>query len=161
MSDARSLASWWSRPNGDEVAGWDDPPGPVDEELLDEYERLFVGPGRVPCPPYESLWRTDAPRREQGRLMAACAVEVARIYAQLGLRVRADAHELPDHLVVELEALAFALEQGADDAAAALQREHLASWLPPFCARVEAETTHPFYRALAQRTPGLVAAIAA
>ena len=35
------------------------------ELLLEEYERLLVGPGRAPCAPYESLWHADT--REQAR----------------------------------------------------------------------------------------------
>lgn len=159
MSVAAELASWWSRPTADEVARWDEPPGPVDEALEEEYERLLVGPGRAPCPPYESLWRSDAPRREQGRLMAACAVDVAALYGELGLKVREDARELPDQLAVELEALAYALETGADGVAQSLVRDHLAVWVPAFCERVARETTHPFYAALATRTPELLASL--
>ena len=81
------------------------------EELLDEYERLFVGPGRTPCPPYESLWLGGQPRLEQGRLMGAASVAVADLYRGLGLDVAAAAHELPDHVAIELEALAFALRR--------------------------------------------------
>ena len=183
---ARLLASWWSRPTADEVARWrldwegaadvagllDLPPSGVEEmrdaaaaageeALLEEYERLLVGPGRTPCPPYESLWRTDAPRREQGRLMGACAEDAARLYRGLGLRVRADAHELPDHLVVELEALACAFEQDAADAATALACDHLALWIPGFCAAVVAEAGEPYYLALARLTPEWLAALAA
>ena len=88
--------------------------------LREEYERLLVWPRAAPCSPYESLWRGDQPKREQGRLMAACAADVARLYADLGLRVRADAHELPDHLVVEWEALAYAFEHDSADAAGVL-----------------------------------------
>lgn len=183
---ARLLASWWSPPATDELAGWSaawDTAAEVadllglpedDVEVLraaadeaepaalrEEYERLLVGPGRAPCSPYESLWRTDQPRRDQGRLMAGCAADVARVYADLGLRVRADAHELPDHLVVEWEALAYAFERNATDAAVALGREHLAAWMPAFCAAVAGLTTEPFYAALAQVTPEWTAALVA
>ena len=148
---ARLLASWWSAADGGRgrplgrglgrggrdrrsarvsSASVDVLRGAAEEvepdALREEYERLLVGPGRVPCAPYESLWRGDQPRREQGRLMAACAAEVARLYADIGLRVRPDAHELPDHLVVEWEALAYAFEHEAADAAALLVRDHLA-----------------------------------
>jgi len=183
---ARLLAGWWSRPTADERARWaaewegagdvanllELPRSGLDElheaaadarqdALLEEYERLLVGPGRAPCPPYESLWRTDAPRREQGRLMGASSADVTRLYGELGLRVRFDAHELPDHLVVEWEALAYALDHGAPDAAAALAREHLALWLPGFCAAVGAATEDPFYAALARLTPEWLAAFTA
>jgi len=169
---ARLLAMWWSPPDPGELDRWagcweaaGDVAGElraaVDDALREEYERLFVGPGRPPCPPYESMWLTDQPRREQGRLMAACAADVARIYGELGLQVRADAHELPDHVVVELEALAYALEHGAAEAAHALAVDHLAVWMPSFCAAVGAETEHPFYAALARLTPDWVAALSA
>lgn len=182
---ARLLAAWWSRPTGEELERWDavwsaardvadvldGSPAAVDEleaalddaqpdALLEEHERLLAGPGRTPCAPYESLWRADAPRREQGRLMGTSAADAARIYAELGLRVRPAAHELPDHLVVELEALAYAHEHGAGEAAEALAREHLALWLPAFCAAVGAETEQPFYAALARLTREWAAALA-
>ena len=168
---ARLLASWWSRPTAEERERWAavwpaalelEPDRAAElraaaeeaapEALLEEYERLFVGPGRVPCSPYESLWREDTPRREQGRLMGDATDDVVRIYREIGLRVRADAHELPDHVAIEWEALAYALEQGADDAAADLVRAHLAAWMGPFCAAVATATTEPFYAVLAELT---------
>jgi len=168
---ARLLASWWSRPTAEErerwAAAWEDAfelePERVaalrdaaeeaaPEALLEEYERLFVGPGRVPCAPYESLWREDLPRRERGRLMGDAADDVVRIYRETGLRVRAGAHELPDHVAVEWEALAYALEQGADDAAEGLARMHLAAWMGPFCSAVATATAEPFYALLAELT---------
>ncbi len=182
---ARLLASWWSPPTVRELdrwaADWDDAVEVAEliglsragvdvlrgaaeeaqpEALREEYERLLVGPGRAPCAPYESMWRGDQPRREQGRLMAACAADVARLYADIGLRVRADAHELPDHLVVEWEALAYAFEHDAADAAELLVRDHLTAWMPEFCAAVAAETVQPFYAELARLTPDWTTAIA-
>lgn len=183
---ARLVAGWWSRPTGEELgrwaAGWGrarvaaarlgEPGSRVLEleaaldvaspaALLEEYERLLVGPGRVPCAPYESLWRTDAPRRERGTLMGAPAADASRIYRDLGLQLRSDAHELPDHLVVEWEALAYAFEHDADDLAATLLHDHLARWTEPFPGAVVAATEQPFYSALARLTVEWVAALAA
>jgi len=93
--------------------------------------------------------------------MATAAVEVAQVYRDLELRVSPEAHELPDHVVVEWEALAYSLEQGADVAADLLARAHLAQWMPAFCAAVGAETTLPFYRVLARLTDTWTAALAA
>ena len=182
---ARLLAHWWSRPTCEEAESWGSCwPGACEvagllgltcdgvealrsalggsagDELLAEYERLLNGPGRAPCPPYESLWREDGPKREQGRLMGPAAGGIARLYGEIGLRVRADAHELPDHLAIEWEALAFALEHDAAEVAASLVDEHLVLWMPLFCAAVEAETVHPFYAALASLTAGWTAALA-
>ena len=181
---ARLLARWWSRPTADEVDVWascwptacevaallglrrdgvDDVRSALSasatEDLLAEYERLLNGPGRAPCPPYESLWRDDGPKRDQGRLMGPAAADVVRLYGELGLQVRGDAHELPDHLAIEWEALAFALEHDATDAAATLLGEHLALWIPQFCDAVAAETGQPFYAALASLTAAWTAVL--
>ena len=180
---AQLLSHWWSRPVAEERAWWaetwdaaataEEALGTclVDElhsaaevggdALLEEYERLLVGPGRVSCNPYESLWRTGQPRLEQGRLMAAVAGEVAQIYRELDLRISEDAHELPDHVAVEWEALAYAAENGAEEEAEELLRGHLAQWMPDFCDAVETETTLAFYRTLAQLTSAWTAALAA
>lgn len=177
---AALLSGWWSRPVEAERAAWEESwplagevaaeigldAGRVEQlaacsggvevdELLDEYERLFVGPGRTPCSPYESLWLSEQPRLEQGRLMGAASVAIADLYRGLGLDVATSAHELPDHLAIELEALAVAL--GAEGAAAeetgrVLLHEHLQVWVPRFCALVEAQARHPFYAALARVT---------
>ena len=179
---ARLLARWWSRPVAEEVAAWREGwldaadtarslgccgadlvplAAAVDDEaeLLAEYERLFVGPGRVPCPPYESLWRDDGKRLEQGRLMSTATASVTRLYRGLDIAVRNDAHELPDHLAVELEALAYAFEVD-EEAADELLSDHLLRWVPKLAATVEREAQLEFYRLLAGLTPGWLAAIA-
>lgn len=182
---AQLLAHWWSRPVEEEVSAWDDAwadarlaaatlgrdeaelealaEAAVDNAglLLDEYERLFVGPGRVPCPPYEALWRDDGQRREQGRLMSTATAAVVRLYRALGLAVRDDAHELPDQIVVELEALAYALDtqNAGTETATELLTGHLLVWVPKLCAVAEQETELDFYRRLACLTPGWLAAI--
>jgi TorA maturation chaperone TorD len=180
-AQAHLLAHWWSQPTPEErdlwAGAWEEAEQAFDpelvedlrsaaesadeEELLEEYERLLVGPGRTPCPPYESLWREGQPRLEQGRLMATAAAEAQDIYRDLGLSVRSSAHELPDHVAIEWEALAYAVEQGADEQAEQLARNHLAGWMPAFCAAVATETTVPFYETLTRLTLAATAALAA
>jgi TorA maturation chaperone TorD len=77
------------------------------------------------------------------------------------LSVRSSAHELPDHVAIEWEALAYAVEQGADEQAEQLARNHLAGWMPAFCAAVATETTVPFYETLTRLTLAATAALAA
>jgi len=178
---AQLLAHWWSQPTAEERDWWAGAWEAADEafdpelvhalrsaaesadegELLEEYERLLVGPGRIPCPPYESLWREGQPRLEQGRLMAGAAAEAQDIYRDLGLSVRAAAHELPDHVAVEWEALAYAVERGADKQAEQLAHDHLVRWMPAFCAAVATETTAPFYETLTRLTLAATTALAA
>jgi TorA maturation chaperone TorD len=171
------LAHWWSRPVPDEVGWWldaaetgaavrrllrTDPGGDEDRlpydfgqvpALLDEYERLFVGPAQVPCPPYESFWRDDVPIDLWHSLMGPCTADLRRLYRELGIDIAPAAGELPDHVAVEFEALAFALcRADGDRVAAELVSGHLSRWLPRLCKKVAAEAGHPFYAGLAPIT---------
>jgi TorA maturation chaperone TorD len=174
---AALLSRWWSRPTEENRVEWGElwglaatvaaglgqDPNPIEDlghaardadvlALLDEYERLFVGPGAAPCLPYESLWGAARPRRDAGSVMGPAAIAVADLYGVIGLSVRPEAHELPDHLMLEWEAVSAAIARGATEAAGELLDTHLARWMPAFCECVAAETTLPFYRALATIT---------
>ncbi|MGD0983037.1 MAG: molecular chaperone TorD family protein [Acidimicrobiales bacterium] len=177
------LAHFWSRPVTDEIASWaevrdleaetdsrisSDPlrdpvtiPGPEDvPALLDEYERLFVGPGQVPCPPYESFWREDVPVDIRRTLMGPCTADLNRLYLELGLQVSSQSVELPDHIAIELEAMAYALSfEETEPIARQILEQHLAQWLPRLCRAVAHEAVESFYRDLAVLTLDWLAAI--
>lgn len=140
------------------------PLNPVADEL--EFNRLFVGPGRLPAPPYESVWRS-----EDRLLVQAAAGTVRSLYRQHGLKGRADRSEPEDHLATELEFYAW-LQQGALRAAEAghmtecrrlteaqqgFLQAHLSGWVPAFCQAVSDQTTSPFYRSLADLTRSVLA----
>ncbi|MGO9963777.1 MAG: molecular chaperone [Acidimicrobiales bacterium] len=177
------LSHFWSRPVTDEVASWvaardleaetdsrisSDPlrepvriPDPEEvPHLLDEYERLFVGPGQVPCPPYESFWREDVPVDIRRTLMGPCTADLKQIYSDLGLRMSSQSVELPDHIAIELEAMAYALS--FEETALLARRifeDHLARWLPRLCRALAHESVEAFYRDLAVLTLDWLAAI--
>ncbi|MGO9558409.1 MAG: molecular chaperone [Acidimicrobiales bacterium] len=178
------LAHFWSRPVADEVARWvksrsieanthrrisadptRDPiglPADVDGliELLDEHERLFVGPGQIPCPPYESFWREDVSVDIHRALVGPCAADLRQIYGELGLKLSDVNGELPDHIAVELEAVAYALTfEETQLVARKLLLEHVGHWLPQFCQAVSLEAEHDFYRDLAAVTIDWLVAI--
>ena len=167
------LSHWWGRPTADEVALW------VKSEeleeyvaarlssslprlssnileapvLLDEYERLFVGPGPVTCSPYESYWRNDVSADIRRSLMGPCTVDLNRLYSEIGLEVTPGSGELPDQLTIELEALAYSLSLDDGEAVArSLFVDHLAKWLSRLCRAVTHEAELPFYRDLAELT---------
>ena len=54
--------------------------------------------------------------------------------------------------MIEWEAVAAALARDEAEAAAELIDTHLARWMRPFCERVAADSTLPFYRVLAAVT---------
>jgi TorA maturation chaperone TorD len=178
------LAHWWSRPVEAEITRWVSwrelgrqmgvacgATSPMEhllsallveksQVLVDEHERLFVGPGSVPCPPYESVWRNDVPIQLRRSLMGPCTEDLRRLYAEIGLKVGAGSGEMPDHVAVELEAVAFALRSPeAVPIAGVLMADHLAKWLPTFCRAVARETTQTFYQELAALTPDWLGAM--
>jgi TorA-specific chaperone len=163
LAMARHLATG----SGGDAGGEDREPvwRPVDVAemmaLLDEHERLFVGPGRVPCPPYESFWREDVPVDIRRSLVGPCATDLRRLYLDLGLELSERSGDLPDHVAVELEALAYALSlEGTERVARRLYSEHLGSWLPRLCQAVVQESGHGFYRDLAELTVAWLAVCA-
>ena len=180
------LSHYWSRPVADEVERWAEAreleaethrlisseparsPAGVPEGaeetivLLEEYERLFVGPGQVPCPPYESFWREDVPVDIRRTLMGPCTAELKTIYRELGLQVSSGSCELPDHVAIELEALAYALSlEGSEPVARRLFEDHLGQFLPRLCRAVTHDAAVAFYRDLAALTLDWLAAIKA
>jgi TorA maturation chaperone TorD len=130
---------------------------PSATELTAEYHRLFVGPGALPAPPYESVYR------EGWRVMGETTLDVRRRYEEAGYVFTPSVNEPPDHLAAELAFMALLAEEEAEaweaeDASAALswlERErgflddHLSRWLPAFCDRLLTSTDAPFYRGLA------------
>jgi|GEM_PF-904698 len=178
------LAHWWSRPDLAEVQTWEtfryvesqtreryhSVVDPEDEhgsprtladslDLLAEHERLFVGPGSVPCPPYESYWLEDTPVELRRARPAGATADLRRLYHRLGLDL-SPGGAAPDHLAVELEALAYALSlDGDDEVAAELLERHLERWLARFCEAVGRSTEHAFYLGLAALTLSWLAAV--
>lgn len=128
-----------------------------------EHTRLFVGPGRMAAPPYESVY-TDP----DGRVMGEAAVDVLRHYRDAGVRLAPEVHDLPDHVALLTEFMAHLCEEEAaawtrGDAPEAerllsLQvsflADHLLSWTPQFSARIVFATHCDLYLALARLVEG-------
>jgi len=172
-SAAMMLAHWWTRPLAIEVATWADaadlgaviqrqfagrdvlPACTLDDEaaMLTEYERLFVGPGPVPCPPYESFWRTDVPSYLRHSLMGPCVADLSQLYRSIGIGFDPASEELPDHIAVEFEALGYALSLPDDIGVSnKLLDRHLCVWVPQFCRSLVEASRLAFYRNLAALT---------
>lgn len=124
-----------------------------------EDARLFIGPRRLPSPPYESVYRTE------GRLvMGESTVEVKKMYEKAGLQIVEQYTDLPDHIALELEFMYFLCVEEAnawkkDDKPTALKHlemqkefldEHLMRWVPKFCDSVVNAAKLEFYRGLAK-----------
>ena len=85
--------------------------------------------------------------------MGPCTADLRRLYGELEIEVAPETGELPDHIAVELEALAYALSfEETSSVAGVIFFDHLRQWLPRLCRAVVHEAEHPFYRDLGALT---------
>ncbi len=128
--------------------------------LVLEYTRLFIGPGKH-ISPYESVYKDN-----EDALWSETTVEVKNFIESSGLEYSYNWSGLPDHIGVELEFMqrltchekeAWSRED-KETAIRCLEfekkfvDEHLSQWVPIFCNKVKEETQTAFYREIAELT---------
>lgn len=141
-------------------AGWH-------QELLPDlrwdYTRLFIGPGQVLAPPWESVYRS-----RDRVLFDQATLDVRQAYARFGLQAPRLNHEPDDHLGLELAFMFHLCHLGAQaaqdhDGAAlevilAAQRDflgqHLLQWAPDCLALVTEHAHSDYYLGAAHLTLG-------
>ena len=133
------------------------------EDLLWEYTRLFIGPYKLPCPPWESVY--TSPKR---LIMQEAAAEVQNIYRGTGLTINSR-DIMPDHIGTELNFLSILFQRintvvgGTNDyikIAEKFLNEHLMKWVPQFTRDMEEAADVLFYKALARVTRNVLVSIA-
>jgi TorA maturation chaperone TorD len=125
------------------------------QDLLWDYTRLLVGPYRLPCPPWESVYTSSK------RLVLQEASDTVRAtYDELGLELGAS-NVFPDHVGVELNFMGILLEKietsaGEEETyrnhANDFLGTHLKNWIPRFAADMGRAAETPLYKALARST---------
>ncbi|ODS33276.1 MAG: hypothetical protein SCARUB_01597 [Candidatus Scalindua rubra] len=129
-------------------------------DLVLEYTRLFIGPGKH-ISPYESVYRDN-----EDALWSETTVEVKKFIESLGLEYSSNWSGLPDHIGVELEFMQRltcrekeAWEQKDKKTAIRCMEfekkfidEHLSQWVPIFCDKLKKESRVAFYREMAELT---------
>lgn len=117
----------------------------------EEYQRLFIGPGSLAVPPWESFYRS----KEQ-LLFEDCCYQVRTDYHRYGLQFYKENNEPDDHLLLELEFMMFLTdksiqEQNIEKLMALLTDQvnflenHLLEWVPLFCKRLAVSTNSKLY----------------
>ncbi len=82
-----------------------------DIELVElEFTRLFIGPNKLPAPPYESVYCG-----EERMLMTEDTMIVRNFYAEAGLEVKEFNIEVDDHIEFELEFICYLLHKSIND----------------------------------------------
>lgn len=130
------------------------------ELLKSDYTKLFVGPGKLPAPPWESVYVSG-----EDLLFQPSTLEVRQAYRRAGYKAAGYPHEADDHIATEfgfMEALANrtkeAYENGCEEQVrlhiahqTRFLSEHINVWLPLFTDRLlasEKPRTTKFYRHL-------------
>jgi TorA maturation chaperone TorD len=127
--------------------------------LKDEYTRLFIGPSKLPAPPWESIFTG-----KESALFQRSTLEIRNFYRSQGFISAEYPHVADDHLAIELDFLAQlagrAFEAlGAGEARTAREaleagREflvgHLLVWVGRFTQDLEASQKGAFYPVVAQ-----------
>jgi TorA maturation chaperone TorD len=118
-----------------------------EEQLRIEYARLFVlAQPRVVAQPYGSCWLE--PDRQ---LMGNTTIEVRNMMREHGLAPDAHSGLLPDHIVCELEFMAWLAEQeDTQDTQEVLLQRHLGIWVPRFLDALDTCEPPRFYRMAAR-----------
>lgn len=122
----------------------------IDREY-EEFHRLFIGPGPLVAPPWESYYRS----REQ-LLFEEWTYQVREQYHHFGLQFKLENNEPDDHLLLELEFMLYLVdlclqENSADKIGELISRqilfleEHLTIWVPYFCKRIIELTNSKLY----------------
>jgi TorA maturation chaperone TorD len=138
------------------------------QELQEDYNRLFVGPGHLEAPPWESVYRS-----KEHLLFGEETLAVREFYRSFGLESKKKNREPDDHLGLEMEFMAWlsqaaaAKVQAGEDATEFLQgqqrflKEHLEQWVPALCSDIQGAARTEFFRGLALFTRGWLEADAA
>ena len=125
------------------------------ENLLWEYTRLFIGPYKLPCPPWESVY--TSPKK---LMMQDAAGQVRELYEEAGLAINTD-EVMPDHIGLELNFLAVLFQRAHSETntkdkqlkmTEQILNDHVMKWMPKFTRDMEDAAETPFYEALARTT---------
>jgi anaerobic sulfite reductase subunit A len=128
--------------------------------------RLFRGikRGYGPPPPYESLYRGSE------CVMAESAVQVKKVYFDIGYHLPQHCKELPDYIGIELDFMSHVCREEAQawttanknravallDTASKFVGEHLIMWVPGFCDEALNYAREGFYQGIAKITRAFV-----
>jgi len=130
-----------------------------------DYTRMFIGPYKLPAPPWESAYCTKERLLFQEQTLA-----VRQAYLKYGLQAPGYPAEPDDHIGLELDFMhqttRMALDHTAGGKGAALLallrdqlaflQEHMLAWVPHFAADVVHSAETDFYRGMAHILNGFL-----
>lgn len=133
------------------------------DELHSEFTRLFIGPDRLPAPPWESAYLA-----EDRLILQEPVLQVRAAYSRYQFTAKNSWQKIDDHLGLELDFMyqlaGLCREQRQDPTqfSAVLQdsqsflTEHLLSWVPELCRDIDASDRTGFYRGMSWMLKGFL-----
>jgi len=129
------------------------------EELKRDYIQLYIGPGRMEVPPWESVYRND-----ERRLFDTHTLQVRETYARHGMEFAKKNKTPEDHISIELEFMRILTERSLkaidlkdEIAERILIREqlefldkHMLVWVPSFIGLTKKSAKTAFFDGLAE-----------
>jgi len=137
-----------------------DPEGTLDK-LKSEYTYLFIGPNKLPAPPWESVYVT-----KERLIFQESTLKVRQAYLEYKFLPKNYPHEADDHLALELDFMAHLaglagekFEEGKVEEAKKVLldqknflEKHLLVWIGDFAEQIQESKTHYFYPQTAKLT---------
>lgn len=128
------------------------------EKSRSEYTRLFIGPAKLPTPPWESVYVT-----KERLIFQESTLKVRQCYLKYHFLPVHYRSEADDHIALELDFMynlshlaETAFQEDKSDEVVkilgdqkAFLEEHLLVWVPQFVSQLEAATNHPLYEGIA------------
>lgn len=124
-----------------------------DDRLRSEYTRLFLGPEKLPAPPWESVYVNGEPL-----LFQESTLVVRETYRRSGYASAGYPREADDHVAIELDFMAAlavktceAMDRDALEAQRSFLEKHLLVWIESFAERLgSCDTVSGFYPSFAR-----------
>lgn len=118
----------------------------IDDDLVWEYRRLFVGPAAKAAPPWGSVY-TD----RECVIFGESTLELRQWMRHVGIDRLVEDNEPEDHIGLMLMLLSW-IATNRPDLTDEYLKSHLLTWAGHFLEIMESEAKHPFYVGLARLT---------
>ena len=120
------------------------------EDLEYQFSVLFEGQGRMPCPPWGSVYLD-----KDNIVFGETTAEYRNFLRQNGLEIKSESKEPEDQFGLMLLALSQLLEKGEAQAGMELITEHLMPWGTRYLELLEKNEVSQYYAIIAQITQDL------
>lgn len=111
--------------------------------LIEEHQRLFIGPDHLDAPPWGSVYLD-----EEGTLFGDSHLALRRFLDAEGVFLQTTQHEPEDHIGLLFWAAAWLAEARRPVALRRLLDEHILNWSEVYLTLFAKAARQPFYRAL-------------